>query len=89
MLGMVSSLDEGVGTIVDALEKSGHIDNTVFIFMSDNGGDPNNGASNIPLRGNKGELWDGGSKSVGFVYSPRFFKRKGCVHKGQKEKEVF
>lgn len=33
--GMVSSLDEGVGTIADALEKSGHMDNTVFIFLSD------------------------------------------------------
>ncbi|CAG2250796.1 Arylsulfatase B,Arylsulfatase J,Arylsulfatase I [Mytilus edulis] len=81
-LGMVSSLDEGVGTIVDALEKSGHMDNTVFIFMSDNGGDSNFGASNLPLRGNKVELWEGGSKSVGFVYSPRFLKHKGCVHEG-------
>lgn len=35
ILGMVSSLDEGVGTIADALEKSGHMDNTIFIFMSD------------------------------------------------------
>ncbi|CAC5391657.1 ARSB [Mytilus coruscus] len=79
---MVSSLDEGVGTIADALEKSGHMDNTVFIFMSDNGGDTNFGASNIPLRGIKTQLWEGGSKSVGFVYSPRFFKQEGCVHEG-------
>ncbi|VDI05602.1 Hypothetical predicted protein [Mytilus galloprovincialis] len=81
-LGMVSSLDEGVGTVADALEKSGHMDNTIFIFMSDNGGDSNFGASNVPLRGNKGELWEGGSKSVGFVYSPRFLKHKGCTHEG-------
>ncbi|CAG2253458.1 unnamed protein product [Mytilus edulis] len=47
-----------------------------------NGGDSNFGASNLPLRGNKVELWEGGSKSVGFVYSPRFLKHKGCVHEG-------
>ncbi|XP_052070566.1 arylsulfatase J-like isoform X1 [Mytilus californianus] len=81
-LGMVSSLDEGVGTIADALEKSGHMDNTVFIFLSDNGGNTDAGASNIPLRGIKGQLWEGGSKSAGFVYSPRFFKQEGCVHEG-------
>ncbi|XP_071131876.1 arylsulfatase J-like [Mytilus edulis] len=81
-LGMVSSLDEGVGTIADALEKSGHMDNTFFIFLSDNGGDPNFGGSNLPLRGNKGSLWDGGSKSLGFIYSPRFLKHRGCLHKG-------
>ncbi len=34
---MVEDIDEGVGTILQSLEKSGQIDNTIIIFTSDNG----------------------------------------------------
>ncbi len=34
---MMAAVDEGVGTIVDALEKSGELDNTFIVFLSDNG----------------------------------------------------
>ncbi|XP_067934002.1 arylsulfatase J-like [Watersipora subatra] len=67
---MVSAIDEGVGEIVDALTEKGLYDNTVIIFTSDNGGDVGSGGSNYPLRGNKGSLYQGGIRSVGFVSSP-------------------
>ena len=35
---MIDKLDEGIGRIVDAVEKSGKMDNTLIVFMSDNGG---------------------------------------------------
>lgn len=35
---MIDRLDQGIGRIVDALEKAGVMDNTLIVFMSDNGG---------------------------------------------------
>lgn len=64
---MVSVMDEGIGMIVTALEKNGLRDNTLIFFLSDNGGPQNregkgdgNGSSNLPFRGGKGDLYDGG-----------------------------
>ena len=66
--GMIYLLDQQVGALVTALGNCGRLKSTVLFFSSDNGGAPNNGASNYPLRGSKGDLFDGGAKQVGFVY---------------------
>ncbi|KAG8199694.1 hypothetical protein JTE90_022143 [Oedothorax gibbosus] len=72
--GMVSALDHSVGEIFEALEKSKMLDNTIFIFTTDNGGavDGTDGClgSNYPLRGSKYNLWEGGVRGVSFVWSP-------------------
>ncbi|ASS67526.1 MULTISPECIES: arylsulfatase [unclassified Paenibacillus] len=34
----IDRMDQGIGTIVDALERSGRLDNTLLIFLADNGG---------------------------------------------------
>ncbi|XP_035225857.1 arylsulfatase B-like isoform X2 [Stegodyphus dumicola] len=72
--GMVSALDHSVGEIFDALEKSRMLDNTIFIFTTDNGGavEGTDGAmgSNFPLKGSKYNLWEGGVRAVGFIWSP-------------------
>lgn len=69
-LGMVTAMDEAVGQLVTSLKESGHYDNSVIIFTTDNGGDVNFGASNWPLRGNKHSLWEGGIRGPAFVHSP-------------------
>jgi arylsulfatase A-like enzyme len=57
--GMVASLDENVGRLLDWLAQSGARDNTIVVFTSDNGGHV--AASNIaPLRSYKGALYEGG-----------------------------
>ncbi len=71
--GMVQSLDNAVGTLVQALEESGQLNNTIIIFLSDNGGyiQPNKQymlpeyhttptTSNAPLRDGKATLYEGG-----------------------------
>jgi arylsulfatase A-like enzyme len=55
---MVVELDKGVGEICQALEKQGLAENTVVVFFSDNGG--NKMGRNAPLRGTKGQLFEGG-----------------------------
>lgn len=58
---MVSAVDDGVGRILDELEDLGIADNTMVVFLSDNGGpEPHNGSDNGPLRGTKGQLYEGG-----------------------------
>ncbi len=57
---MTLSLDDGIGKVLATLEQQGLQDNTLVIFMTDNGGDPDYGGSSGPLRGEKGTLFEGG-----------------------------
>ncbi|CAG9835256.1 unnamed protein product [Diabrotica balteata] len=72
---MVSKLDDSVGAIVEALDNKNIMANTIVVFISDNGAATvaptfRNWGSNAPLRGVKNTLFEGGIRSVGFVYSP-------------------
>lgn len=62
--GMVAAMDEGIGRIISAIEGQGIRRNTLIIFNSDNGGLMTKGdiASNGPLRGGKGDLYEGGTR---------------------------
>ncbi len=62
---MVSAMDEGVGQIWKALEERGMADRTLLFFSSDNGGGA--GARNVPLRGSKNTLYEGGVRVPAFV----------------------
>ncbi len=54
--GMIETMDLNVGKVLDKLDELNLSDNTVVIFMSDNGGC----YSNTPLRGKKGQVYEGG-----------------------------
>lgn len=74
---MVESVDQSLGTLVSKLQEHGIENNTIIVFMSDNGGmsamngtprrvmakdklDTATSTSNLPLRGAKGWLYEGG-----------------------------
>tara|TARA_B100000519_G_scaffold201081_1_gene215734 strand:+ start:3238 stop:4695 length:1458 start_codon:yes stop_codon:yes gene_type:complete len=61
--GMIHSLDENVGRIMQALERLRLVKNTVVIFASDNGGnhyaDQPQKTNNSPLRDGKGSAYEG------------------------------
>jgi arylsulfatase A-like enzyme len=54
----VTRMDTVIGQVLDSLDATGQADNTIVIFLSDNGGSGNGG--NAPLRGNKSTMWEGG-----------------------------
>ncbi|MBT3292528.1 MAG: sulfatase-like hydrolase/transferase, partial [Victivallales bacterium] len=58
----VEHVDFCMAVLFDELERLGLDDNTLVIFTSDNGGAPQHGASNAPLRGQKGTTWEGGMR---------------------------
>lgn len=79
----VSALSQGVGNITAALRDSGMWDNSVLVFMGDNGGPNDGGHSNAPLRGGKLNFFEGGIRPAAFVTSPLLPKAVfGSKHSG-------
>ncbi|MBU2949314.1 sulfatase [Tamlana agarivorans] len=71
--GLVESMDDAVGTVLDALKEMGLDENTIVIFTSDNGGvaaGDNFSTSNQPLRGGKGYQFEGGIREPYFIKVP-------------------
>ncbi len=80
---MISSMDDQIGRVVDALERRGMRDNTLIVFQSDNGG-PRSAkftgeidmskstipADNGPFRDGKGTLYEGGTRVVALANWP-------------------
>ncbi len=65
---MIESMDDAVGTLLNALDRLGLADNTIVVFTSDNGGnmysevDGTVPTSNRPLRGGKATMYEGGTR---------------------------
>lgn len=57
---MTTHLDTAIGEVIDELTQQGLRENTIVIFMSDNGGNLEAGASNGELRAGKGSSLEGG-----------------------------
>ena len=83
LLATVYHLDSAVGSVLEALEKSGQSVNTLILFSSDNGPWQNNGGGGYPdnyplkdynqpdsLRGKKLDVWEGGIHVAGFINWP-------------------
>lgn len=80
--GMLASMDEGIGKIIQKLKDCGLEENTLIIFLSDNGGPTRElTSSNLPLRGEKGQMYEGG------IRVPFIMKWDGKLPAGKVYKE--
>ena len=71
--GLLSTMDDAVGLVLQALADAGVADNTIVVFTSDNGGVASGDAyatTNRPLRGGKGYQWEGGIRAPYFIKAP-------------------
>jgi arylsulfatase B len=70
MAGMISCLDDGIGRILSAIDQAGISDNTLIIYMNDNGGITSIPGNNTPLRGGKFTVYEGGVRVPAAIWWP-------------------
>lgn len=57
---MMSAMDDAIGAVMQKLRELKIEEQTLILFVSDNGGPPVNGSSNGSLHGHKASTWEGG-----------------------------
>jgi len=76
---MIKALDDNIGRLISHLKESGTYDNTLIIFVSDNGGlatAEGSSTSNLPLAKGKGWMYEGGIRVPFIMKPPQFQKSK-------------
>ena len=76
LVALIEHMDDGIGKVVKELKNSGKYDNTLIIFLSDNGGQLEDEANNGNIRGGKGSFYEGG------VRVPAIFVWPGHIQAG-------
>jgi arylsulfatase A-like enzyme len=79
-LAMCENIDWNVGRIMERVEDMGLTENTIIIYLSDNG--PNSWRWNGGMKGRKGSTDEGG------VRVPMFIKWEGVLHPGKRIEEI-
>jgi arylsulfatase B len=80
---MLSNMDDSVGEVMAQLRSSGLEENTIVFFVSDNGGPTRElTSSNLPLRGEKGQMYEGA------IRVPFLMQWKGRIPAGQVDDRV-
>ncbi len=86
-VAQIATMDAQIGRIVDAMNRTGMLSNSVISFSSDNGG-PLDHANNWPRRGGKHGFYEGGVRTEAFVWGSdnvmaqavRGTKYRGLMH---------
>jgi len=68
--GQIANIDENMGRLLGMLERTGIAENTLLIYMTDNGTVAGHNVFNAGMRGRKTELWEGGHRVPCFMRWP-------------------
>lgn len=79
-IAMIERADQGVGKILETLNKSGLRESTIVIFTNDNGGEWL--SRNAPLFHHKGSVWEGG------IRVPAIIRWPGRIRAGRVSRQV-
>ncbi|MFI7225977.1 sulfatase-like hydrolase/transferase [Nonomuraea angiospora] len=101
MAAMISALDDAVGAVMDELERQGVLDNTLVLYMSDNGPSreirnwmdgtqtPYRASSSGGLKGHKFSPFEGGIRVPGIVSRPRVIPAGQVIEEPMAAMDVF
>ncbi|QDU75668.1 Arylsulfatase precursor [Bremerella volcania] len=78
-LAMGANIDDNVGRLDAFLEKTGQKENTVVVFLTDNGSTMGIHYYNAQMRGNKTTLWEGGHRVPCFIRWPNGITNPGEI----------
>lgn len=76
---MVDEMDQAIGEILTALDEEGIAEDTIVVFFSDNGGSNIFGGVNTPLRGQKGQTFEGGIRVPALIRWPDQLESGGMM----------
>jgi len=80
-VAFIEHLDDAVGRVVMSLKSTGLAENTLLVFVSDNGGALRFAQSNGPLRGGKQDMYEGGIRVPAIISWPgRVEPGSSCEH---------
>lgn len=74
LVALIEQMDDGVGKVIKTLKANGQYDNSIIIFLSDNGGQLDVGANDGNLRDGKGSMYEGGLRVPAFFVWPNHVK---------------
>ena len=88
---VVDAMDQAIGRVLKTLEDEGISSNSIVLFFSDNGGAAYSygGANNAPLRGGKGEVFEGGIRVVSLLRWPEQLEGGGRMDQIMTVMDVF
>ncbi len=81
-IALVEHMDAGIGRVREALRESGIEQDTLVVYVSDNGGAEDAGAYNGPFRGSKAHMYEGG------IRVPCFAEWPGQIPAGRVSEQV-
>ena len=88
---VVDAMDQAIGRVLKTLDDEGISSNSIVLFFSDNGGAAYSygGANNAPLRGGKGEVFEGGIRVVSLLRWPEQLEGGGRMDQIMTVMDVF
>ncbi|MGE3780456.1 MAG: arylsulfatase, partial [Pirellulaceae bacterium] len=76
--GMLHNIDQNIGRLLAKLDEWGIADETLVVFMNDNGGTAGTQVYNAGMRGSKGSAWLGGTRASSFWRWPGRLQPADC-----------
>ena len=93
---LIEGMDKSLGDVLDFVEKKGIKDNTVVLFLTDNGGlaltPPRGGTHlmhNAPLKAGKGSVYEGGIRVPFIIQYPPLIKAGGATNNPVIVEDIF
>ncbi len=88
-IALIEQMDNGIERVIQALNETNQLKNTIIIFTSTNGGILEAGASNGKLRGGKLDLFEGGIRVPTSIFWKKEIKKGSLSHQSSMTMDLF